>query len=297
MAENNVARIQIAIINESTVVNDDDFKKVVPALQKQVSNHFCPVWGIDAVLTIVPKGTTPPKGYWWLVILDNTDQAGALGYHDVTNEGLPAGKVFAGTDIQYGLQWSVTASHELLEMLGDPNINLCATVYPGNNNTFMSLYAYEVCDACEDDKYAYDIDGVKVSDFVYPTWFENFWKKDQTQFDYGKQIHNPLELLSGGYISVYDVQLGAGWTQLSGPEAAEKYSSRAAVGSRRERRRILRSRWQISDVTPGHLRTAVVTQSFTSAAKGQDPLQSVADDIGKILREVEEIRRSKNTRP
>ena len=39
----------------------------------------------------------------------------------------------------------------------------------------MSLYAYEVCDACEADQFGYDIDGVLVSDFVFPSWFESFW--------------------------------------------------------------------------------------------------------------------------
>ena len=29
-----------------------------------------------------------PAGSWWVVFLDNSDQAGALAYHDLTNEGL-----------------------------------------------------------------------------------------------------------------------------------------------------------------------------------------------------------------
>jgi hypothetical protein len=42
-----------------------------------------------------------------------------VGYHDLTNEGLPLGKVFAGSDMVNGYNWTVTASHELLEMLID----------------------------------------------------------------------------------------------------------------------------------------------------------------------------------
>jgi hypothetical protein len=34
-------------------------------------------------------------------------------------------------------------------MLGDPNITL--TVFVQNSNTAGMLYAYKVCDACEDD--------------------------------------------------------------------------------------------------------------------------------------------------
>lgn len=60
---------------------------------------------------------------------------------------MPLGKVFAGTDLKYGYTWSVTASHELLEMLADPNINL--TVLLQNSETAGTLYAYEVCDAAK----------------------------------------------------------------------------------------------------------------------------------------------------
>jgi len=42
------------------------------------------------------------------------------GHHDLTPDGLPVGKSFAGTDKHFGHSWTVTASHELLEMLADP---------------------------------------------------------------------------------------------------------------------------------------------------------------------------------
>ena len=89
-----MAVIKISIINASTVLTDAQVSKVVPALQTQVHRDFYPAWGIDADLTFVPKGSKPVKGTWQLVILDNSDQAGALGYHDLTKDGLPLGKVF-----------------------------------------------------------------------------------------------------------------------------------------------------------------------------------------------------------
>jgi len=54
--------IQISVINESTVLADADVVPVVAALQKQVTTDFRPVWGTDAELTIVPKGTRPANG-------------------------------------------------------------------------------------------------------------------------------------------------------------------------------------------------------------------------------------------
>ena len=73
--------------------------------------------------------------------LDDSDQASALGYHDMTSEGLPLGKVFGTTNLKFGTNWTVTASHELLEMLGDPSINL--TVFIQSNSAAGRLYAYD----------------------------------------------------------------------------------------------------------------------------------------------------------
>jgi hypothetical protein len=248
-----MANIKVAVLNGSTVVTDDkEVQRVLGALQKQVQQHWAPIWGSDADLIFVPRGQKPPDGAWWLAILDDSDQAGALGYHDVTTEGLPLGKVFAKTDKTYGLLWSVTASHELLEMLGDPDINLTAFVQGASGGT---LYAYEVCDACEADELAYDIDGVKVSDFVYPAWFESFRAEGQGPFDRQNRIEKPFQLLPGGYIGVYDVTRGSGWTQLTAKLAGQPAMARVAthaarirpkVGSRRERRRTLRNQWQPS---------------------------------------------------
>src|ERR1041385_6163786 len=107
-----MANIKIEFINASTVISNTDAQKTMDALQIQVSRDFAPVWGVDAELKFFDIKQKVPAGYWWLIILDNSDQAGALGYHDITNEGLPLGKIFAKSDLQYGSSWSITASHE-----------------------------------------------------------------------------------------------------------------------------------------------------------------------------------------
>jgi hypothetical protein len=240
-----LATTQISVINESTVLTDADVTPVVAALQQQVTNDFRPIWGTDAELTMVPQGTQAPASTWWLVILDDSDQAGALGYHDLTPDGLPIGKVFAASDLKAGTSWSVTASHELLEMLADPNINL--TVFVQNaNNTSGTLYAYEVCDACEDDSFGYKINNILVSDFVYPAWFESFRAEGSTQFDRMNQIQNPLQLLSGGYIGVFSVTDGSGWQQQTAEKHPTNLRHRGHVGSRRERRSVPHNQWLTS---------------------------------------------------
>jgi len=235
------ATTQISVINESTVLTDAEVTPVVIALQQQVTNDFRPIWGTDAVLKMVPQGTQPPAGTWWLVILDDSDQAGALGYHDLTPDALPIGKIFAASDLKAGTSWSVTASHELLEMLADPNINL--TVLVQNANTSGTLYAYEVCDACEEDSFGYQINNVMVSNFVYPAWFESFRPEGSTQFDRMNRIQKPLQLLAGGYIGVFNITDGSGWQQQTAEKNPTNLRHRGHVGSRRERRSVSRNQW------------------------------------------------------
>src|SRR5436305_1529052 len=192
---------EIAVLNRSTVADDAEIEQITNALQKQVSDDFSGAWGVNAELTFLPKGeTTGWQGKWNLVVLDTSDEANALGYHDLTPDGLPLGKAFAKTDQMVGAHLSVTISHELLEMLGDPDINLLAPDEHGR------IYAYEDCDAVEADEIGYEIDGVLVSDFVYPSWFvPSMAHVKGMKFDHKGHVSKPFELAKGGYISYTDV--------------------------------------------------------------------------------------------
>jgi hypothetical protein len=243
-----MANIKVCVINACTVLDDGQISSILPALQKQVDRDFLPAWGIGAELSFVGRnGKKPEDTAWWLVILDDSDQANAYGYHDVTNEGLPLGKVFASTDIKSGKFWTVTASHELLEMLIDPELNL--TVFDQiKNEDGGILYAYEICDACQSEDLSYMIDGVKVSDFVFPSWFQASRLPSSTQFDFCKHIQAPFEIAPGGYIGTFNIASGSGW-QMKKADTKSFQQIRPRLGSRRERRRTLRDLWQKSTVT------------------------------------------------
>lgn len=245
-----MANIKVSIINQSSVLTDEQVKPVVDALQIQVHRDFAPEWGIDADLIFVPQHITPDATTWWLVILDDSDAAGALGYHELTPTGFPIGKVFAKTDIQYNLKWSVTASHELLEMLSDPDINL--TTFVQTSNTSGVLYAYENCDAVEADELGYDINGVAVSDFVLPCYFQETMPSQK--WDFCGHLTGPIpNMLPGGYLSQFIVGPNAhnGWTQINMQKLNEQKADRAArsVPGARRMRRTDPSTWEVSTVT------------------------------------------------
>jgi hypothetical protein len=161
------------------------------------------------------------------VFLDDSDQAGALAYHDLTNEGLPISKVFVKSIQADNSSISAGATHELCEMAVDPWLN---SAYQDPQGAF---WAGEVCDPVEDDRYGYQIGGILVTDFVTPNWFAH--QHAQATIDFKGHTTVAFAVLSGGYAQKFDPQKG--WEQINGSRA--KLSKRAvqpAVGSRRERR-------------------------------------------------------------
>ena len=213
--------IAVALWNRSTVFPDAAMPALVEALQIQVTRDFSPLWNIDAVLEIVGADSKPAPGRRHLVIADDSDQAGALGYHETDQGGIPTGFVFAKTDAQYGLTVSVTASHELLELLVDPWI--FSTVLVADDGSAVAL---EVCDAVEADSLGYKIGDVLVSSFVTPAWFGN----PGTRYDFGNVLKAPFSLAPGGYIGRFVP--GTGWTQVT---ARSRRAARAGALSRRSR--------------------------------------------------------------
>jgi hypothetical protein len=281
MAERRVDKIQVGVINASNFVKKDLEEKhltmqdIIDALQEQVEHHFGPAWGISAeVKPLDDSGPVPcvqmvkrprlsssmsestvapctPSKSWWLLIVDNSDAAGVLGYRDTTHEGLPLAKVFAETAEGYGLPWTVTASHELLEMLADPGMSLAA-FRPTGKPTEASgrLYAYEVCDPCGNDQYLIGEKDISVANFVYPAWFQWFhdpkWfpnANNQFMHKYYDEVTAPFQLRPGGQISVLDIPSGSGWYQIFEDKEPISdhmlYNMRPRVGSRRERRRMV----------------------------------------------------------
>lgn len=219
---------QLAVINESTAISDADVQHMMPALSQQWNTDLKSVWDVaPATFVFVPKRETPAAGTWWVVYLDDSDQAGALAYHDLTNEGLPISKIFVKSIQADRASISVGASHELCEMAVDPWLN---SAYQDPQGTF---WAGEVCDPVEDDRYGYKIGETLVSDFVTPNWFAH--ANAQGKIDFKGHAQSAFAVLSGGYAQKFDTQ--AGWQQITGSRAKfNKQAAQAPEGSRRERR-------------------------------------------------------------
>jgi hypothetical protein len=183
--------MNIYIINESTVLSNEEIEAThAPLLlyTRQIRSY----WGSmqPGILFGRPKVPTA----WQIVIADDSDQAGALGYHDVTDGGRPISYVFAKTDLEYGYDWQVTLTHELAEMMMDPYVMRCEQT--GDKR----FHALELCDPVEDESMAYIVEsgGVKLraSNFITPYWFV---PDAVGVYDYLQKCKSPLEVLDGGY--------------------------------------------------------------------------------------------------
>jgi hypothetical protein len=199
----------IACFNKATTPLGVDFDKLIATMQEFVNQHVAPVWGTPAKLV---KTDDYLPGAWAVVFLDNADQPGALAYHDLTPDGLPQSKVFVKTTLDNNDLVSVSASHELVEMLVDPAINLMTTGPDPN-----LVYAYESADPVEALSFA--IHGIPMTDFVYPSYFETFHKPGSVPFDHMKKVNEPFEILPGGYQIVFS---NGNWTKIFGSATKEQ---------------------------------------------------------------------------
>jgi hypothetical protein len=206
----------IAFVNRATVPLGVDLRKLVSALRKQLQRDFVPIWGCPASLYVTKK---PKPKDWQVVFLDDSDAAGKLGFHNLTRNGVPVSKVFVVNGILSGQKISLIASHELLEMLIDPGAQMWA-----RNGKEGQLHAYEMCDAVEAEEY--EIDGIAVSDFVYPSFFESWHKPRSVRFDHLNKVTRPFQTLKNGYQTV---KIGRSTREAFGSRSKERHFRKVEV--------------------------------------------------------------------
>jgi hypothetical protein len=194
----------IAILNQSTLVSIDDAAAMTEAAAAQVRYDAAPIWdrAPAAVVFYTDPAAVPATAHGIAIVdtIQNQPQ-GVLGFHTEDQGGKLWGVVAAKPELDNGAKvttgdWSVSSvlSHEVLEMYVDPNCNLWA------NDGKGSAYSYEVCDPVEAPSYT--LNGVSVSNFVTPSWFDPL-APATAQFDKLGQLHAAFSILKGGYV-VYE---------------------------------------------------------------------------------------------
>jgi hypothetical protein len=186
----------VAIVTESSSLQFDSLSRVSAALQKQVSRDFGPIWNIEGTVDGFSSLADVPIDYWPIIVRDDIKTPGAAGIH-LDNDGQPFALV------QFSSDWALTTSHELLEMLADPTGNRVIagqSPMPGQGRV---NFLVEVCDPSEAVQFGYTINGITVSDFFTPRFYDPV-PAPGTRYTFTGAVERPRTIAKGGYISWHD---------------------------------------------------------------------------------------------
>jgi hypothetical protein len=197
---------------EDELVQPADLLRVAAALQLQLTRDFTPVWGTPAVLSAFTSlDDVPPACIPIVLVRKDTLLQREHAFH-TTVKGQPIGLI----EVRDG--WEFAASHELLEIVCDPQgqrkVSGASMADSAKSTDDVELeawaasykpqgevqYLLEVCDPCQHSHYM--INGVKVSDFVTPRYYGP-GESIGASYSFTGALKKPLELLEGGYITWY----------------------------------------------------------------------------------------------
>lgn len=186
---------QVALVSETNSVSASALTRVSAALQRQVQRDLAPIWQITASVSAFASLDDVPVGYWPIIVTDE-DLGDAAGIHE-DKEGQP----FALVHFDRG--WALTASHECLEMLVDPFGNRLMPGPSPMKGQGRVEFLVEVCDPSEDTPFAYHVNGIAVSDFYTPHYFDPV-AAPAVRYSFTGAIKAPRQVLKNGYLSWHD---------------------------------------------------------------------------------------------
>jgi hypothetical protein len=198
--------INLAVVSEVDEHDPSDVARVAAALQRQATRDFGPIWDVTATVDALPRLEDVPIGYWPMIIRDDINVPGAAGIH-LDKEGQPFALITMSDS------WSLTASHEMLEMLADPFGN---RVIPGRSpkrDQGRVEFLVEVCDPSEAAEFGYTVNDVLMSDFYTPRFFDPV-RNEASRYSFTGAISRPRTILRGGYISWHEPVSDHWWQQL-----------------------------------------------------------------------------------
>jgi hypothetical protein len=196
----------LGLVSEAKGHDPSDVARVAAALQRQATRDFGPVWDVEATVDAFPRLEDVPVGYWPMIVRDDIEVPGAAGIH-LDKDGQPFALITMSDS------WSLTASHELLEMLADPFGN---RVIPGRSpkrDQGRVEFLVEVCDPSEAAEFGYTVNDILVSDFYTPRFFDPV-RTEAAGYSFTGAITKPRTILRGGYISWHEPVSDHWWQQL-----------------------------------------------------------------------------------
>jgi hypothetical protein len=195
--------VHVVLVSLTRQTDPQDVSNVAAALQQQVLRDVAPIWAVTATVDVFPRLRGIPAAYWPVAIVD--DVKNAAGYHQDA-----LGRPYAL--VEYSDSWSLTASHEVIEMLCDPLGRRVASGRSPKRDQGQVEFLIEACDPCEAATFAYTINGVLVSDFITPHYYDPRTTTG-ARYSFTGAVTRPREILRGGYVSWWEPQSNHVWQQ------------------------------------------------------------------------------------
>lgn len=200
-----VANAELVLVDHASGLTGAELQKFCNALERQLGDDVAPAWGRYAVPWVAKTDEHLADRAWrlhlWKQPRDASD-AGMLGFHETRGKDhVPEGHVFVELVKSQGENWTVIASHEAVEMVGDEWINL--EVVRERANGTVELWPRELCDAVQG--LTYRKLGVELSDFVLPEYFID---ASDGPYDFMKNLTKPFSIHGTGYSSVRFIKNG-----------------------------------------------------------------------------------------
>jgi hypothetical protein len=200
---------QVALVSESAQVKASDLTQVSAALQKQATRDLVQFWDVKATVDAFPRLEDVPLGYWPIIVMDDIGQPGAAGVHlDKNNQPFALVTASAQRDV-----WSLTARHEMIEMLVDPFGNRLVAGDSPKPDQGRVQFLVEACDPPEAAQFAYTVNGILVSDFYSVRFFDPV-AAPGVRYSFTGAITEPRQVLRGGYLSWLDIASDTWWQEV-----------------------------------------------------------------------------------
>jgi hypothetical protein len=251
----------LALVSKTRSIKTSELTKVAAALQKQATRDLGPIWNIDATVDAFEFLKDVPAGYWPIIIKDNIHEPGAAGYHTDRYK-----QPFAL--VQNDAGWALTSSHEMCEMLVDPFGSRLVSSGSIKRGQGRVSYLVEVCDPCEDDTFAYSVNGILVSDFYTPNYFDPV-TSSAVRYSFSGSVKKPKQVLKNGYLSWLDPETGKWWQ-------ATYFGTKEVINDITEKMEMLEGslRSRVDRITPTPLRTRGVSNQLVKTNKAHAESQA-----------------------
>lgn len=192
------------VCDEENLVSDSELANVAAAIQLQLDGDLMRIWNKHGSITWYPPKHVPDT-FAAIVICRSLEDNRLSGFHSMDSD-LPYANVLLEKN------WSVSASHEAIEMVLDSTGNEFIEGPSLTNPQETVHYLKEICDPCGAKTCLVPGFNVPLADFCSPSYFTDPYGAIGSYSCALNPLNTPRSISMGGYLTWRDSD-GQWWQQ------------------------------------------------------------------------------------